>query len=75
MILWLNDHIDRDENCRDLKMKFRRITNSFRECLPHVKDRKLFCAIHGKYAKEIVPDIVRIISPSRTRMCYERWHV
>jgi len=79
MILWLDEHIGRDENCRALKMEFRQITNSFkmfdspesfRQCLPYVKDRKLFCIIQGKYAKEVVPDIDRIVSPSMKPVVY-----
>ncbi|UJR19315.1 hypothetical protein I4U23_022444 [Adineta vaga] len=77
MVLWLDDHIGRDENCRALKEEFRQITNSLkmvdsvrscRECLPYVKDRKLFCIIQGKYAKEIVPDIVQIVSSPSSSM-------
>lgn len=79
MVLWLDDHIGRDENCQALKAEFRQITNSLkmfdsvrscRECLPYVKDRKLFCIIQGKYAKEIVPDIVQIVSPSMKPLVY-----
>jgi len=79
MVLWLDDYIGRDENCRALKMEFRQITNSLRfvdsvdscrECLQHVKNRKLFCIIQGKYAKEIVPDIVKIVSPSMKPIVY-----
>ncbi|CAF1265729.1 unnamed protein product [Adineta ricciae] len=68
MIVWLDEHIGGDENCRDLKNKFRRITNSFkavesvescRHCLPHIKNRKVFFIIQGKHAKEIVPYITK----------------
>lgn len=79
IVLWLDEHIGRDENCRQLKMEFRQITNSLkmfdsvdslRQCLPDVKDRKLFCIIQGKHAKEIVPDIVRTVSPSMKPIVY-----
>ncbi|CAF1265581.1 unnamed protein product [Adineta ricciae] len=79
MVLWLDDHIGRDENCRALKAEFRQITTSLkmvdsvrscRECLPYVKNRKLFCIIQGKYAKEIVPDIVQIVSSSIKPVVY-----
>jgi hypothetical protein len=79
MVLWLDDHIGRDENCRALKEEFRQITNSLkmvdsvdscRQCLPYVKNRKLFCIIQGKYAKDIVPDIVQIASPSMNPIVY-----
>ncbi|CAF1929309.1 unnamed protein product [Rotaria magnacalcarata] len=73
MIIWLDEYIGRDENCRKLKMEFRRITKSLkmvdsvdncRKCLQHVENRKVFFIIQGKHAKEIVPDIVRMVSPS-----------
>ncbi len=79
MVLWLDEYIGRDENCRALKMEFRQITNSLkmvdsvdscRQCLQHVKNRKLFCIIQGKHAKEIVPDIVEIVSPSMKPVVY-----
>ncbi len=79
MILWLDEWIGRDENCRDLKMEFRRLTNSIkfvytvescREVLLNVKNRKLFFITQGKLAKEIVPDIERIISPSMEPVVY-----
>ncbi|CAF1121196.1 unnamed protein product [Rotaria sordida] len=43
MVIWLDEHIGRDENCRALKMEFRQLTNnlkmvdsvnSCRQCLP-----------------------------------------
>lgn len=70
MVIWLDDHIGKDENCRALKNEFRRLTNSFRvdseveacrNYLHNIKDRKVFCIIQGSLAKEIVPDIERII--------------
>ncbi|UJR11976.1 hypothetical protein I4U23_016154 [Adineta vaga] len=79
MIIWLDEHIGRDENCRDLKNEFRQITNSFkmfdsvescRRCLPHVKNRKIFFIIQGKHAKEIVPDIVEIMSSETKPVVY-----
>jgi hypothetical protein len=79
MIIWLDEYIGRDENCRALKTEFRQITNnlkmvasvdSCRQCLPHVKNRKLFFIIQGKHAKEIVPDIVKIVSPSMKPVVY-----
>ncbi|CAF4480480.1 unnamed protein product [Rotaria sp. Silwood2] len=79
MVIWLDEYIGRDENCRALKMEFRQITNnlkmvdsvdSCRQCLPHVKNRKLFFIIQGKYAKEIVPDIVEIVSSSMKPVVY-----
>ncbi|CAF5139149.1 unnamed protein product, partial [Rotaria sp. Silwood1] len=79
MIIWLDEYIGRDENCRALKMEFHQLTNnlkmvdsvdSCRQCLPHVKNRKLFFIIQGKYAKEIVPDIVEIVSPSMKPVVY-----
>ncbi|UJR18998.1 hypothetical protein I4U23_022128 [Adineta vaga] len=79
MILWLDKHIGLDENCRDLKMEFRRLTNSFKamdtvkschESLSNVKNRKVFCIIQGSLAQEIVPDIEQIISPSMEPVVY-----
>lgn len=79
MVLWLDEHIGRDENCRDLKMQFRQLTNnlkmvdsvdSCRQCLPYLQNRKLFCIIQGKHAKEIVPEIVKITSPSVKPIVY-----
>ncbi|CAF1142237.1 unnamed protein product [Adineta steineri] len=79
MIIWLDEYIGRDENCRELKDEFRQITNSLkmvdsvescRRCLEHVKDRKLFFIIQGKYAKQVVPEIVQIIPPSMKPVVY-----
>ncbi|CAF3686761.1 unnamed protein product [Adineta steineri] len=79
MIIWLDEYIGRDENCRALKKEFRQITNSLkmvdsvescRQCLQHVKDRKLFFIIQGKYAKQIVPEIVQIIPPDMKPIVY-----
>ncbi|CAF1229414.1 unnamed protein product [Adineta steineri] len=79
MIIWLDEYIGRDENCRELKEEFRQITNSLkmvdsvescRQCLEHVKDRKLFFIIQGKYAKQVVPEIVQIIPPSMKPVVY-----
>ena len=79
MVLWLDDYIGRDENCRALKMEFRQITNSLRfvdsvdscrECLQHVKNRKLFCIIQGKHAQEVVPDIIEATSSSLEPVVY-----
>ncbi|CAF1593514.1 unnamed protein product [Didymodactylos carnosus] len=79
VVLWLDDHICRDDNCQSLKSEFRDNTNilltldsveSCRRCLPKLKNRQLFCIIQGKYAKEIVPDIVRITPPSLTPFVY-----
>jgi hypothetical protein len=79
MVIWLDEYIGRDENCRALKMELRQITNSLkmvdsvdscRQCLPHVKNRKLFFIIQGRYAKQIVPDIVEIVSPSMKPVVY-----
>jgi hypothetical protein len=70
MVIWLDAHIGQDENCRALKNEFRRLTSSFRvdstveacrNYLPNIKDRKVFCIIQGSLAKDIVPDIERII--------------
>jgi hypothetical protein len=79
MVLWLDNHIGQPDNCRALKMKFREITNSLkmvesvdscRDVLPYVKNRKLFCIIQGRYAKEIVPDIVQMASLSMPPVIY-----
>jgi hypothetical protein len=79
MVLWLDDHIGRDENCRALKMEFRQITDSLkmvdsidscRQCLRHLRNQKLFCIIQGTYAKEIVDDIVQFVSPSKKPIVY-----
>jgi hypothetical protein len=79
MVVWLDEYIGRDENCCALKMEFRQITNSLkmvdsvdscRQLLPHVKNRKIFFIIQGKHAKEIVPDIIEIVSPSMKPVVY-----
>ena len=79
LILWLDDHIGQDDNCRALKMEFRSITNSFkmvesfesfRQCLPHVQNRKLFCIVQGKYAKDAVRYIDQIIPPQMEPVAY-----
>ncbi|CAF1046165.1 unnamed protein product [Adineta steineri] len=79
MIIWLEEFIDRDEDCGQLKNELRQITNSLkmvdsvescRKCLQYVKDRKLFFIIQGKYAKQIVPEIVQIIPPSMKPVVY-----
>jgi hypothetical protein len=79
MVVWLDEYIGCDENCRALKMEFRQITNSLkmvdsvdscRQLLPQVKNRKLFFIIQGKHAEEIVPDIIEIISPSMKPVVY-----
>jgi hypothetical protein len=77
--MWLDEYIGQDENCRDLKMEFRQLTNSFkmvdsvdsfRQHLKNAKDRKLFLIIQGKYAKEVIPHITEIVSPSMKPIVY-----
>ncbi|CAF1603358.1 unnamed protein product [Adineta ricciae] len=78
-IIWLDEHIGLDENCRDLKNEFRQITNSFkmvdsvescRQCLPYIKNRKVFFIIQGKHVQEIIPHIVQIMSPEMKPVVY-----
>lgn len=79
IVLWLDEHIGREENCRALKMELRQITESvkmfdsvesLRQCLPHVQNRKLFCIIQGKHAQEVVPDIIQATSSSLEPVVY-----
>jgi len=79
MIVWLDDHIGQQDNCRALKDKFRELTNSFRvtstveECrsfLPQIKDRKVFFIIQGSLSEAIVPDIEQIIPDEMEPVVY-----
>lgn len=78
-VLWLDTHIGQDDNCRDLKNEFRRLTRSIRidckvdDCksyLPNIKDRKVFCIIQGRLAADIVPDIEEIIPANMEPVVY-----
>ena len=79
MILWLDEHIGLDENCRALKDEFRRLTRSFktmntvesfRENLSNVKNRKLFCIIQGSLSENVVPEIEQMTAPSPEPVVY-----
>ncbi|CAF0904826.1 unnamed protein product [Adineta ricciae] len=63
ILLWLDDHIGRPENCQELKKQF---PSSEKLCLFYevescvqfvetVKNKKVFAIIQGKYARDIVP--------------------
>ncbi|UJR37163.1 hypothetical protein I4U23_029872 [Adineta vaga] len=66
VLLWLDEHICRHENCRKLKEEFENNTTSIylyhdveqcRRFVDTVKHKKLFCIVQGKHAQTLVPFI------------------
>lgn len=79
MIVWLDAHIGQQNNCQDLKDRFRQLTNSFRvastveECrsfLSQIKDRKVYFIIQGSLSEDIVPNIEQIIPEEMEPIVY-----
>jgi len=68
VLLWLDDHICKENNCTDLKNEFESNTTSIhlfhdvdrcRRFVRTIRNKKLYCIIQGKYAKDIIPDLIQ----------------
>jgi hypothetical protein len=69
VLLWLDEHICQDDTCTELKNEFESSTatniylyhdvDRCRRFIRKLRNKKAFCIIQGRHAKDVVPDIIQ----------------